>query len=484
MLDNLPGRSAPELLLGPLVGGVHDQGANLWGRARGQGVLHAWLGQQPDLSDAQLAARSLPLTLETGFSGVAPVRGLNPATRYHYALTLSDQPPEPLMRTYPAFTTFPRPGEAASFSFALGSCFRPDDENGGAIFRAVEERRQSDDLRFALLVGDQVYADAHAHNGLGKIAMNLEEYRALYEYAWTRPLLRKLLTNLPAFMMMDDHEVDNDWSWTDASRTQAQMPFYNLVIRWLERRPRAEWQIPRQRVQDALQAYWEHQAMHGPPLLSPPSLTPDGRYVLEPSDPGSLAYSFVYGAAAFFVLDTRTRRVKGGGDRTILGEGQWQALERWLLEVREAYPVKFLVTSSSVLFSMWVDITRDRWNGFPEERLRLLSFLAANGIEGVHILTGDLHSGHAIRAELYGPQGQGLPLWEFCSTPFEQEPNNLAQRFPRRLRGAPLKNLENLFVQAQRNFGVVRVDFSGEGAPRVRYRLYGVDGQLLGAAGS
>jgi hypothetical protein len=71
----------------------------------------------------------------------------------------------------------------------------------------------------------------------------------------------------------------------------------------LKRRAPFEWKIPNQRVQDALQAYWEHQGMHAPPFELPLRLEESGQYSLEPGDPGSLAYTFTFGAAAFFVMN-------------------------------------------------------------------------------------------------------------------------------------------------------------------------------------
>jgi phosphodiesterase/alkaline phosphatase D-like protein len=168
----------------------------------------------------------------------------------------------------------------------------------------------------------------------------------------------------------------------------------------------------------------------------------------------------------------------------MLGERQWETLETWLLDVKDRFPVKFLVSSCSLLFQMWIDFARDRWNGFPRERDRLLHFLAANGIEGVYLLTGDLHSTHAVKAELYGPGGQPLPLWEFCASPFEQDPNNLARRTYRPLSAGPVRDQQLYFVRERRNFGLVRVDFPGEAGTRVRFRVYGPSGELIGAAGS
>jgi alkaline phosphatase D len=468
-----------ELLLGPIVGGISHRRANLWGRAEGPGILHAWLGQQPDLSDARLAAQSLPLTAEDGFAGVAPISGLFPDTRYHYALTLSSQPPDPFAGPYPQFTTFPLTGQPRPFNFAFGSCFLPVDGSSGTIFKAIEDRRLKDDLRFILLTGDQIYADNYHYNGLGSVACNLQEYRAVYQHVWSNPPFRQMLQNLPAFMTLDDHEVDDDWTWVDKERTRAQIPVWNRVWRWLKRRAPFEWKIPNQRVQDALQAYWEHQGMHAPHFELPPRREQSGQYSLESGDPGSLAYTFTFGAAAFFVLDTRTMRVKARGWRSILGEGQWKALEEWLLEVKEDYPLKFLVSSGSVLFRMALDITGDRWPGFPRERSRLLNFLSANGIHGVYILSGDMHSSHAICANLYGPQGRPLPVWELCASPFQQSPNRWSRHTYWPWRGAPIRDQQILFHIAENNFGLVRVDFNDSELPLVKFELYGEGGDLL-----
>lgn len=469
-----------ELLLGPIVGGVSSSRANLWGRASGPGRLHAWLGQQPDLSDARLAAESLPLDADTGFAGVAPFTGLSPNTRYFYSLSLDSTPPDPAQAPYPDFTTFPHPGERLSFNFAFGSCFRPENDQGGKIYQAIAARQQADSLRFILLLGDQIYADDYDHNGIGRIACSLDDYRSVYAYNFSRPPFRQLLTHLPAFMTLDDHEVDDDWTWTDSQRTLAQIPIWDRVIRWLKGRPRPEYQIPRQRVQDALQAYWEHQGMHAPHFELPPHLDAQEQYALTPQDPGSLAYTFACGGAAFFVLDTRTMRIKNQTETSMLGEGQWQVLEQWLLAVKDAYPVKFIVTSCTMLFHMWLDFPRDRWSGFPDERRRLLKFLLDHDLQGIYLLAGDLHSAHAVCANLSRPQGGVLPLWEFCSSPFEQQPNGFSSRTYRPIQSDLVASQKLHFCLRHHNFGVVRVDFSDPARPQVSFQVYGENGELLG----
>ena len=469
-----------DLLLGPIIGGLAHDRAYLWGRASGSGVLHAWLGCQSDLSDARLVARSLVLDEADGFAGVAPLTDLQPDTQYNYSLGLSSTPPNPSNGPYPSFTTAPSPGVRSPFTFAFGSCFLPKSEAGGTIFSAIDGMRQSEHLRFILLLGDQIYADDRKFNGIGKVACSLEDYRDVYAYTWSRPPFRRLLTHLPAYMTLDDHEVDDDWCWRDDSRLWAQIPWWDQFSRWLGGCSEAERSIPLRRVQDALQAYWEHQGMHSPGFELPPALTPSGQYELLPSDPGSLAYTYCFGASAFFVLDTRSMRVRTRKERTMLGEGQWTALKSWLLQVKDVYPVKFLVTSCSMLHPMWHDIPRDRWSGYPDERDRLLHFLAANDIRGVYLLAGDLHSAHAVYAELYGPQGRTLPVWEFCSTPFEQEPNRLGRYTYTRLRSGPVRTSYRAFSVHEANFGVVRVSYPSGSKPQVCFEVYGEKGDRLG----
>ena len=472
-----------KLILGPIVGGLTATSANLWGRSDGAGVLHAWLGKRSDLSDAALTVKSLPLGPKDGYAGVAPLGNLSPNSHYHYTLTLDERPPNPDKGPYPEFTTFPEEGQKTAFNFAFGSCFLPPDDHSGEIFKRLEEQRKKDDLRFWLLIGDQIYADDYEHNGIDKIAVTVDDYRDAYRYAWSGPVLQTLLANLPAFMTMDDHEVEDDWRWTDKERTQATIPCWNRLKRWYQNRPLEERQFPRQRVLNALQAYWQHQAMHGPPLINSLAINSFGQYNLDAPQMGAFAYRFTYGAAAFFMLDTRSQRVRNIKMRRMLGEEQWGALESWLLEVKETYPVKFIVSSGAVLYRFFLDFPADRWSGYPQERDRLLNFLADNGIEGVYLLAGDLHAAHAIRAELPGSGGKIQHLWEFCSSPFVQEPNRLSGTLYNPFRFGPLKDLKLAFRAEANNFGLVRVNFSPRGRPLVKFEVYGEDGQLLGVAG-
>jgi len=471
----------PELILGPIVGGLSNTSANLWGRANGPGLLHAWLGRKPDLSDASPAGTSYPLQDTDGFAGVVPLRDLEPATLYYYDLRLDESPPS-VQEGYGKFTTFPNPKEKHPFKFAFGSCFLPGYQKGdsGSLFRDIDEQRKKDDLKFILMIGDQVYADVWDYNGIGQAAVGAEDFRNVYAHAWSNKHFREMLKNLPAFMTLDDHEVDDDWHFTDATRAKAEIPIWDVVERFLKGRKPEEWQMPLGRVQAALKAYWEHQGMHGPRLEQSPELHADGRYKLEDQAPGSLAYSFACGGAAFFVLDTRTMRVKPPfGQRSMLGKDQWDKLEQWLLRVKDEYPVKFIVTSCSLLFRMWADIPRDRWSGFPSERRRLLRLIGDNNIQNLYLLAGDLHSGHAISAEV-GNKGRRVPVWEFCSTPFEQKCNKLARWMYFPIWDGTVGRQKVWYTAGENNFGVVEVDYTPDGQPKVLFTLHGAGDTVFG----
>ena len=438
------------IILGPIIGGLSHDRVKLWARADRTSTLYAWLATKADLSDTKLIGKA-QLGRSNGFAGVVAANELKPARKYHFALTLDSKSPH--KTAYQSFTTFPSPGKAANFRFAFGSCFLPMRDEPGLAFKHILENES--DLAFMLMLGDQIYADVGENNGLGHVAVNLPEYREIYRHVWSNKYLRKLLGRTPAFMILDDHEVDNDWHWTDRGLSRPAISGLNRLFRLLRGRPREEQFLSQPRARAALKANWEHQAIHAPGKLS---------------ESGTLAYSFEFGRAAFFVLDTRTQRFISRTDRQLLGDKQWSMLTNWLRRAAYEYPVKFIVSSISILSDLIGDWTNDRWSGFKKERNRLLNLLAEEGIEGVHFLTGDLHSAHSISAKLKGPDGKAIPVWEFCSSPFEQKPSRIVKILDWPAHSPSLEDRKRHFTMSEINYGIIEVDFSQK-EPRVLFRL-------------
>lgn len=457
----------PSILLGPIVGGLSHNSANVWARASAQSTLHVWLATRADLKDAEhVGERELSST--EGFAGIVPLAKLKPDTQYHYAVSLRKS--KPARTNFHTFTTFPKPSARKSFSFVFGSCYLPNGEEGSLTFDEIHKHIEVDDLRFGLFLGDQIYADDAERNGIHKIAVTLDDYRSVYAHAWSRPPMKRLLPDLPLFMILDDHEVDDDWRFNDPDRNATSIPPHNRFLRQLRRVPIEQRQLTKERIRAALKAYYEHQAMHAPKMLLPLQTDLQGSFMLQPEDEGTFAYAFTCGSAAFFVLDTRTQRVKKGKN-VLLGETQWEQLEEWFRNVKDKYPVKFLVSSGTILFPFWLDMVADRWSGFRSERERLFEFLAVNEIEGVHILTGDLHSAHVVSAEIKCPSGKRIPIWEFCSTPFEQESMWISNTYHPILFSKWIRNQKKHYRQTGNNFGIVHVDFEGS-VPRVSFTLH------------
>jgi phosphodiesterase/alkaline phosphatase D-like protein len=454
------------MILGPIVGGLNHNSANIWARADAPSTLHVWLATSADVKDAKHVGES-ELFSNEGFAGIVPLIKLKPNTDYYYAASLRKA--KPARKHFYKFTTFPKPNTNSSFSFVFGSCYLPRDEYGSQTFDEIHKRINADDLRFAFFLGDQIYADNKDRNGIGKIAVTLDDYRSAYAYAWSRPSFKNLIPNIPVFMILDDHEVDNDWRFNNYERSSSSTPTHDQVLRWLNGIPAEQRTLPMERVRAALKAYQEHQAMHAPKMLMPLQTDSHGDFMFQRDDDGTFAYAFTCGNAAFFVFDTRTKRVKKGKN-ILLGEAQWQKLEEWFLNVKDKYPVKFLVSSGTILYPFWMDVVADRWAGFRSERERLFQFIAENEIEGIHVLTGDLHSSHCVSADIKCPSGKMIPIWEFCSSPFEQTTMTIsATYFP--IISKWIRNQKKHYRQTGNVFGIVNVDFDS-GTPKVAFTLH------------
>ena len=106
-----------------------------------------------------------------------------------------------------------------------------------------------------LLVGDQVYADAtppgvrafirgrrDPRHPPGLEVADFEEYTRLYRESWADPPVRWLLSTVPSAMILDDHDVHDDW---------------NCSADWLAEMRATSWWDGR--VTGGLMAYWLYQ---------------------------------------------------------------------------------------------------------------------------------------------------------------------------------------------------------------------------------
>ncbi len=323
------------------------------------------------------------------------------------------------------FKTFPAPPAdgkpKTGISFLLGSCRYPGllwkRKAADRIF-APMLRDHLKDVRFSLMVGDQIYADMFNRLPIC-LADTYEEFQERYTTAFGSRNMREFLRKIPTYMTLDDHEIEDNWTQDRINKKREKRVLFNLAIG----------------------AYMSYQWSHGPRswnnCVPPPkkklSAVEDALYHPQTS---ILYYDFLCEGYPFFVLDTRTQRFQdaqeGLDDNHLLGRpaqhptepGQLERVLHWLQvqqNLRGNAP-KFIV-SSSVFVPNTVKSTRecyknkedsDSWPGFPNTRRAILDCIVQNNIENVVFLSGDVHCSNV--AKMTFNNGPANDLTAYCLT--------------------------------------------------------------------
>lgn len=213
-------------LLGPFIGHTTDKSSKIWlqvsdlppgGTMDIQVLLREGSFEGPSLEGGTLAVRQ-----DCCGTGIVELNGLKPDTIYYYLL----KPPQGqnldlagLQATDLHFKTLPEGGFDEQLDFLLMSCHNPDQKQddgfeGFAVWSQIPEiLKENKNVRFALLGGDQVYADDVETRVLAeadeqkRIALYLERYRRY----WRSLEYRRVLCSLPSYLMWDDHDITDGW---------------------------------------------------------------------------------------------------------------------------------------------------------------------------------------------------------------------------------------------------------------------------------
>ena len=273
----------------------------------------------------------------------------------------------------------------ASLTLALASCQYPagllDDDLAQASYRRLARRLDTPAAsgmpppQLLLLLGDQVYVDETA--GLFNPVTERLAFEQIYERSLALPAFRSVTTRLPTFMMLDDHEVRDNWQ-----------PPHDLLDKDDE---------------EALHNFHDRQA----------GLNPMRPIVAR----ASYSFSAAPGGWPLFVLDTRTRRaVRTPQDFDGFEILPAQELEDLLAQLdaleRKSPGCPKLVAIPGVLLPLERSVnplpghnpeprwSSDGWAGYPASRSRLLGEIARRGIYNVIFLQGDAHLSMAGTIEL------------------------------------------------------------------------------------
>lgn len=321
-----------------------------------------------------------------------------------------------------SFQTGPRSQADAPerWSFAVLSCNQPYDKHGAihsgglAMFRAALQAVEQSDARFALMMGDQVYADRPsslslfdsdyfsrvAPDGQSSILeCSRDQVRALYQQRhrqfWSPVGFRELQARLACYPILDDHEVvDNFGTHPD-----------HALPGWAATR------------QGALDAYFDYQASR----VAVP--TADGRR------PRTFDYGFRWGAASFYALDIRSDRRTRDGITECYTPAQFEALREFLaaqadqslLVLITTIPLIYLeakiARAAAAVLGAGSDL-HERWSHpqCVEHRDRLLGLLVQHAKRHPHqtmlLLGGDVHAAAAYDLALQG----GTHIYQFVSS--------------------------------------------------------------------
>ena len=229
---------------------------------------------------------------------------------------------------------------------------------GDEIFASIQALARQKPLDAVVMTGDQVYVD-----DLNIVAPDYSyaDITRKYRAAFAQPHIRSLMASTPTYMILDDHEIEDNWP---ANKGPGDITLYN----------------------NAMSAYEAYQCSHGPAL----DLLPDGRINRNLS---RYWYSFANADIDWFVMDCRTERTLTGNDKRMIGEQQEYALLKWLLS--STAKVRFIV--SSVMFMPDQQRDNDGWKAFAAQRNRILETIRSNAIKNVVFVSGDIHGSLCCR---------------------------------------------------------------------------------------
>ena len=224
------------------------------------------------------------------------------------------------------------------------------------------------DYDFFCFLGDSVYADG---------SVTYDDYW----YYWNRTLkqtgMQEVTSSTSIIATWDDHEVDNNWSYDDISTEQ---------------------------FLSALSAFRN---------AFPQSTGPDG----------AIWRKLIWGKTLeVFVLDCRSER---RNDNYISTEQM-----EWLKDGLRTSKAQWKIILNSVPITDMEDllgsaISRDRWQGYPESRTDILTFIEEEQISNILWVSGDFHYGMVSKISRIGDAGQNM--YEVLTGPSGSGPSPLGE---------------------------------------------------------
>jgi hypothetical protein len=276
-------QAGTKLVLGPFIGDITHSSVKLWlslGPGDGDKEVFVTLRRRAYGPQSEAEARQKPVKItiidnpeeaKRGVikcvgkdfgTGTVTIAGLKQNSKYSYqlwqdenckiALDLDtrsledrDQKKDFLKDEDLYFWTLPEDGFWRQLDFLLMSCHHPetkkdDGHNGFAVWHQIPEiidEEQNGNVRFAILAGDQIYADEVEAKVLKEPdpEKRRKHYFDVYKKFWDDVNYRRVLCRVPAVLMWDDHDITDGWgSREDSFKTNDSGEFKDEWSRLLE----------------------------------------------------------------------------------------------------------------------------------------------------------------------------------------------------------------------------------------------------------
>ncbi len=171
-------------------------------------------------------------------------------------------------------------------------------------------------------MGDQVYGDGISTDSRPSTTDEwFARYSRRHAYSWSEHRIRNALRRRATYMMLDDHDVKDDWGTKFATD-----------------RPTRD--VPAERIEGALMAYHAFQQAHNPP----------GRAARQDVLTAAVDYPFAWGHVGGYCLDLRTRRDVAGAGSPVLGCDQITRFQTWARGPARQYEAILLVSPVPLAF--------------------------------------------------------------------------------------------------------------------------------------
>lgn len=445
------------------------------------------------------------------------LEGFEPGTVAPYTVDLDDE------RVWPQADSPYPPSVIRTLSsesrvrLSFGSCRRvgPFDEEGlkefgaDALAALAETMRDTDHEQWPdalFMAGDQIYADEPSPQLVQRLltthdptppgredvadeVWNFEEYTWLYDESWSPAPVRWLLSTVPTCMLLDDHDLRDDW---------------NTSLAWREEVTQTAWW--RDRVVGAFASYWVYQHLGN---LSPEHLAQDPMYALvrEAADDdartaelddfawrtdaevGTTRWSFVrdFGdeqvPIRLVAMDCRASRHLEPGERAMVDAGEWEWIVEQATHGPDGRPIAHLLLGSTLPVLLprgihhlegwneaWASgrygaraealaervrqlVDLEHWSAFRTSFAQIVELLrrvssAPTPPRSVLILSGDVHCSYIADAHLVDTPHPGTVIRQLTMSPFRNSlpvPIKIVNRLFER---KPLRALTRLMSRA------------------------------------